>query len=405
MDINNFNFEGKKVLIRVDFNVPMDKDRQVTDDTRLRGAIPTIKHVLNVGGAVVLMSHLDRPLKKLLEDGSIDRNKYTLRNVVKPLSDLLGVDVKFCDETVGEKAQKMSEDLRPGEVLLLENTRFYAGEEKGDETLAKGMAALGDFYINDAFGAAHRAHSSTTVVAHYFDKDHKCFGYLMKAELDHAKKLTDNPERPFVAVTGGAKVSDKILILEKLLGEVDHLIIGGGMAYTFIKAQGGSVGNSLVEEDRISTALELLEKAKKLGVKIHLPIDSIVADAFDNAANTQMLKSDQIPSGWMGLDIGKDAIIAFVAVIKEAKTILWNGPMGVFEMPNFAQGTHAIAQAIANRTKEGAFSLIGGGDSAAAVNQMGLGDDVSFVSTGGGAMLELLEGKELPGVAAVMSLD
>jgi phosphoglycerate kinase len=405
MDINNFNFEGKKVLIRVDFNVPMDKDRQVTDDTRLRGAIPTIKHVLNVGGAVVLMSHLDRPLKKLLEDGSIDRNKYTLRNVVKPLSDLLGVDVKFCDETVGEKAQKMSEDLRPGEVLLLENTRFYAGEEKGDETLAKGMAALGDFYINDAFGAAHRAHSSTTVVAHYFDKDHKCFGYLMKAELDHAKKLTDNPERPFVAVTGGAKVSDKILILEKLLGEVDHLIIGGGMAYTFIKAQGGSVGNSLVEEDRISTALELLEKAKKLGVKIHLPIDSIVADAFDNAANTQMLKSDQIPSGWMGLDIGRDAIIAFVAVIKEAKTILWNGPMGVFEMPNFAQGTHAIAQAIANRTKEGAFSLIGGGDSAAAVNQMGLGDDVSFVSTGGGAMLELLEGKELPGVAAVMSLD
>jgi len=405
MDINNFNFEGKKVLIRVDFNVPMDKDRQVTDDTRLRGAIPTIKHVLNVGGAVVLMSHLDRPLKKLLEDGSIDRNKYTLRNVVKPLSDLLGVDVKFCDETVGEKAQKMSEDLRPGEVLLLENTRFYAGEEKGDETLAKGMAALGDFYINDAFGAAHRAHSSTTVVAHYFDKDHKCFGYLMKAELDHAKKLTDNPERPFVAVTGGAKVSDKILILEKLLGEVDHLIIGGGMAYTFIKAQGGSVGNSLVEEDRISTALELLEKAKKLGVKIHLPFDSIVADAFDNAANTQMLKSDQIPSGWMGLDIGRDAIIAFVAVIKEAKTILWNGPMGVFEMPNFAQGTHAIAQAIANRTKEGAFSLIGGGDSAAAVNQMGLGDDVSFVSTGGGAMLELLEGKELPGVAAVMSLD
>jgi phosphoglycerate kinase len=403
MDINNFNFEGKKVLIRVDFNVPMDKDRQVTDDTRLRGAIPTIKHVLNVGGAVVLMSHLDRPLKKLLEDGSIDRNKYTLRNVVKPLSDLLGVDVKFCDETVGEKAQKMSEDLRPGEVLLLENTRFYAGEEKGDETLAKGMAALGDFYINDAFGAAHRAHSSTTVVAHYFDKDHKCFGYLMKAELDHAKKLTDNPERPFVAVTGGAKVSDKILILEKLLGEVDHLIIGGGMAYTFIKAQGGSVGNSLVEEDRISTALELLEKAKKLGVKIHLPIDSIVADAFDNAANTQMLKSDQIPSGWMGLDIGRDAIIAFVAVIKEAKTILWNGPMGVFEMPNFAQGTHAIAQAIADRTKEGAFSLIGGGDSAAAVNQMGLGDDVSFVSTGGGAMLELLEGKELPGVAAVMS--
>ena len=403
MDINNFNFEGKKVLIRVDFNVPMDKDRQVTDDTRLRGAVPTIKHVLNVGGAVILMSHLDRPLKKLLEDGSIDRNKYTLRNVVKPLSDLLGVDVKFCDETVGEKAQKMSEDLRPGEVLLLENTRFYAGEEKGDETLAKGMAALGDFYINDAFGAAHRAHSSTTVVAHYFDKDHKCFGYLMKAELDHAKKLTDNPERPFVAVTGGAKVSDKILILEKLLGEVDHLIIGGGMAYTFIKAQGGSVGNSLVEEDRISTALELLEKAKKLGVKIHLPIDSIVADAFDNAANTQMLKSDQIPSGWMGLDIGKDAIIAFVAVIKEAKTILWNGPMGVFEMPNFAQGTHAIAQAIADRTKEGAFSLIGGGDSAAAVNQMGLGDDVSFVSTGGGAMLELLEGKELPGVAAVMS--
>lgn len=403
MDINNFNFEGKKVLIRVDFNVPMDKDRQVTDDTRLRGAVPTIKHVLNVGGAVILMSHLDRPLKKLLEDGSIDRNKYTLRNVVKPLSDLLGVDVKFCDETVGEKAQKMSEDLKPGEVLLLENTRFYAGEEKGDETLAKGMAALGDFYINDAFGAAHRAHSSTTVVAHYFDKDHKCFGYLMKAELDHAKKLTDNPERPFVAVTGGAKVSDKILILEKLLGEVDHLIIGGGMAYTFIKAQGGSVGNSLVEEDRISTALELLEKAKKLGVKIHLPIDSIVADAFDNAANTQMLKSDQIPSGWMGLDIGRDAIIAFVAVIKEAKTILWNGPMGVFEMPNFAQGTHAIAQAIADRTKEGAFSLIGGGDSAAAVNQMGLGDDVSFVSTGGGAMLELLEGKELPGVAAVMS--
>lgn len=403
MDINNFNFEGKKVLIRVDFNVPMDKDRQVTDDTRLRGAVPTIKHVLNVGGAVILMSHLDRPLKKLLEDGSIDRNKYTLRNVVKPLSDLLGVDVKFCDETVGEKAQKMSEDLKPGEVLLLENTRFYAGEEKGDETLAKGMAALGDFYINDAFGAAHRAHSSTTVVAHYFDKDHKCFGYLMKAELDHAKTLTDNPERPFVAVTGGAKVSDKILILEKLLGEVDHLIIGGGTAYTFIKAQGGSVGNSLVEEDRISTALELLEKAKKLGVKIHLPIDSIVADAFDNAANTQMLKSDQIPSGWMGLDIGRDAIIAFVAVIKEAKTILWNGPMGVFEMPNFAQGTHAIAQAIADRTKEGAFSLIGGGDSAAAVNQMGLGDDVSFVSTGGGAMLELLEGKELPGVAAVMS--
>jgi len=393
------NLKGKKALVRVDFNVPLDSNYHITDDTRIRGAIPTIKHILDNGGAAILMSHLGRP--KVQADGSIDKAKFTLRHLVGHLSGLLGVDVQFCDEMVGEKASRMAAALQPGQVLMLENTRFEAGETKGNEALARQLAELGDVYINDAFGTAHRAHASTTTVAQFFGKDAKDFGFLMEAEIENASKVLNNPARPLTAIIGGAKVSDKILLLERLIDFVDNLLIGGGMAYTFLKAQGGHVGNSLVEEDKQELALTLLEKAKHKGVQLLLPEDSIIADKFDPAAQAGSANSKAIPDGWMGLDIGERAREAYSAVIRNSKTLLWNGPMGVFEMKKFAQGTKTVAEVVAEATKKGAFSLVGGGDSVAAVNQMGLADKVSYVSTGGGAMLEFLEGKELPGIKAV----
>jgi phosphoglycerate kinase len=398
----NLDFRGKKALVRVDFNVPLDKKTlAITDDTRMRAAIPTINAILEQGGAVILMSHFDRPLKKLKEDGSVDVERYTLRHLVGHLSDLLARPVQFANDCLGAEAIEKSAKLNAGEVLLLENTRFYKGEENGDTEMAKKLAALGDIYVNDAFGTAHRAHASTTTVAQFFDKDHKTFGFLMEAEIKSADRVLNNPERPFTAIVGGAKVSDKILILERLIDSVDNLIIGGGMAYTFFKAMGGQIGGSLCEADRLDHALSLLEKAKSKGVNILLPTDSLIADKFDAEANTQITPSNAIPDGWMGLDIGTEAIATFNKTIKASKTILWNGPMGVFEIPKFATGTKEIALAVAAATTEGAFSLVGGGDSVAAVTLMGLEKAVSFVSTGGGAMLEFLEGKELPGIAAI----
>ncbi|MCB0522744.1 MAG: phosphoglycerate kinase [Saprospiraceae bacterium] len=397
----NINFNNKKALVRVDFNVPLDKDFNITDDTRMREALPTIQHILKDGGSVILMSHLGRPLKKLKEDGSLDVEKFTLRHLVGHLSELLGTAVKFCPETVGETASKMAGALQPGEVLLLENTRFQKEEEKGDEGFSKKLASLGDVYVNDAFGTAHRAHASTTIMAQYFPREARTFGFLMENEIKNAGKVLDNPARPFTAITGGAKVSDKIMLLERFLDLVDNIIIGGGMAYTFFKAKGGQIGNSLVEEDKLDLALELLKKAEQKGVKIYLPEDSVVADKFANDADRKTAASGQVPDGYMGLDIGEKAVQQFSQVIKSSRTIIWNGPMGVFEMPNFANGTKAIALAVADATAQGAFSLVGGGDSVAAVNQMGLSDKVSFVSTGGGAMLEMLEGKDLPGIKAI----
>ncbi|MBK9014970.1 MAG: phosphoglycerate kinase [Saprospiraceae bacterium] len=399
--MKNINFQHKKAIMRVDFNVPLDKQYNITDDTRIREALPTIKHVLDGGGAVILMSHLGRPLAKLKEDGTVNVEKFTLNHLTKPLADMLGTTVKFCPETVGEKATKMAAELKPGEVLLLENTRFQPEEEKGDIEFSKKLAALGDIYVNDAFGTAHRAHASTTVMAQFFPKENRTFGFLMESEIKHADKVLNNPERPFTAITGGAKVSDKIVLLERFLDLVDNIIIGGGMAYTFIKAQGGQIGNSLVEDDKVPLAIDLLAKAAAKGVRIYLPVDSIAADKFDAEANFQNVSSNTIPDGWLGLDIGEEARTDFNKVIANSKTIIWNGPMGVFEMPNFANGTKAIALAVAEATKNGAFSLVGGGDSVAAVNQLGLADEVSFVSTGGGAMLEMLEGKELPGIKAI----
>jgi phosphoglycerate kinase len=396
-----YNFKHKKALIRVDFNVPLDKNFNITDDTRIRMALPTIQHVLAQGGAAILMSHLGRPLKKLKEDGSLDVEKFTLRHLVGHLSDALGTQVHFCPETVGATASRMAAELQPGEVLLLENTRFQKEEEKGDETFSRQLAELGDVYINDAFGTAHRAHASTTIMARFFPPEARMFGFLMKSEVENANKVLHLPARPLTAITGGAKVSDKILLLERFMSLVDNIIIGGGMAYTFIKAQGGSIGNSLVEEDRLDLALELLAKAKAQGVNIYLPVDSVVADKFADDAYSMVTSSMEVPDGYMGLDIGEKARADFAAVIESSKTIIWNGPMGVFEMPSFAAGTKHIAQAVANATRNGAFSLVGGGDSVAAVNQMGLSSEVSFVSTGGGAMLEMLEGKELPGIKAI----
>jgi len=399
--MKNIDFNGKKAIMRVDFNVPLDKQYNITDDTRMREALPTIQHVLGQGGAVILMSHLGRPLAKLNEDGTVNVGKFTLNHLTKPLAEMLNCTVKFCPETVGEKATHMAAELQPGEVLLLENTRFQKEEEKGDVEFSKKLAALGDVYVNDAFGTAHRAHASTTVMAQFFPKENRTFGFLMENEITNANKVLNQAEHPFTAITGGAKVSDKIVLLERFLDLVDNIIIGGGMAYTFVKAQGGQVGNSLVEEDKLDVALNLLKSAEAKGVKIYLPVDSVAADKFDAAANFQTVASNVILDGWMGLDIGAEAVKEFSQVIAASKTIIWNGPMGVFEMPNFANGTKAIAIAVAEATKNGAYSLVGGGDSVAAVNQMGLAEQVSFVSTGGGAMLEMLEGKELPGIKAV----
>lgn len=401
MSIKDLQLTGKTALVRVDFNVPLNDQRQVTDDTRLRGALPTLHYLLEEGASVVLLSHLGRPQKKRLEDGSLDRARFTLQAIVEPLSALLERPVQFCSETVGTTAETAVAALQPGQVLLLENTRFHPEEKKGDPVFAQALAALGDVYVNDAFGTAHRAHASTCTVAQYFDASHKAFGFLIEKELHNARRLTQAPARPFTAIVGGAKVSDKITLLEQLVDTVDTLLIGGGMAYTLLKAQGGAIGKSLLEEDKLDTARQFLAKAKAQNVQVLLPQDSIVAAAFDRNAAPQTVPSAQIPDDLMGLDIGPKARAAFRTVLLDSKSIIWNGPMGVFEWTSFAQGTLSIAEAVAEATEQGAFSLIGGGDSVAAINQAGKADAVSFVSTGGGAMLELLEGKTLPGIAAI----
>ena len=390
------NFANEKALIRVDFNVPLDKVTfAIADDTRMTAAIPTIEKILNDGGSVILMSHLGRP-----KEGPED--KYSLKHIVTHLSELLqGKKVLFATDCIGDDAKQFSANLQPGEVLLLENLRFYKEEEKGDEAFAEKLSKLGTVWVNDAFGTAHRAHASTAVIAKFFNAEKRFFGLLMAAEVESAEKVLHKAEKPFTAIIGGAKVSDKILIIENLLEKATDIIIGGGMAYTFMKARGGKIGNSLCEEDRLSTALEILEKAKAKNVSIHLPEDSVIADKFAADATTRVCPSDAIPDGWMGLDIGPKAAGIFSEVVKKSKTILWNGPMGVFEMEKFQAGTKAVAVAIAESTEHGAFSLVGGGDSVSAVNKFGFNNKVSYVSTGGGAMLEYFEGNELPGIAAV----
>lgn len=392
---SDYNFAGKKALIRVDFNVPLNDKYEITDDNRMQAAVPTIQKILKDGGSVILMSHLGRP-----KEGPTE--KYSLKHLVPHLTELLnGPKVTFVDDCIGQSAINAAGNLQPGEVLLLENLRFYKEEEKGNETFAEKLSELGDVYVNDAFGTAHRAHASTAVIAKFFPPDRKMFGLLMEDEIISAEKVLHSTEKPFTAIIGGAKVSDKILILENLLDHATDIIIGGGMAYTFIKAQGGNIGKSLCEEDRLNTAKELLEKAAAKNVCIHLPSDSVIADKFDANAQTSTAPSNNIPDGWMGLDIGSMACDQFSNVLHRSKTILWNGPMGVFEMEKFQHGTKAIAEAVAVATQDGAFSLVGGGDSVAAVNQFGYDDKVSYVSTGGGAMLEYFEGKELPGIAAI----
>jgi phosphoglycerate kinase len=390
--IDQYNFAGKKALIRVDYNVPLDNNFQVTDDTRLRATIPTITKILKDGGSAILMSHLGRPKSGPSEE-------FSLKHLVKYLDDTFKTEVKFADDCIGEDAQKKAAALKPGEILLLENLRFYKEEEKGDPAFAQKLAALGDVYVNDAFGTAHRAHASTAVIAQYFTD--KVCGYVMQAELDNARKVLENAERPFTAIMGGAKISDKILIIERLLDRVDNLLIGGGMTYTFVKALGGNIGNSLLEADKVDLARDLINKAKTKGVNLILPPDSVAADGFKNDANRKEVDNHNIPDGWMGLDIGPQARETFARTIENSKTILWNGPMGVFEFPNFAKGTIRVAEAVVKATEKGGFSLIGGGDSAAAINNLGFGEQVSYVSTGGGALLEYMEGKELPGVKAL----
>lgn len=394
---SSHNFKGQKALIRVDFNVPLNDKFEITDDTRMTAALPTIRKILDDGGSVILMSHLGRP-----KDGPAD--KYSLRHLQAHLSALLGgKPVAFADDCIGESAVQAAAALQPGDVLLLENLRFYKEEEKGNPEFAGRLAKLGEVWVNDAFGTAHRAHASTAVIAQFFPPEKRFFGLLMEGEVASAERVLHQAEKPFVAIIGGAKVSDKILIIENLLERATDIIIGGGMAYTFMKATGGKIGASLCEEDRLDMALELLKKAEAKGVCIHLPSDSIIADKFAADANTSVAPSNQIPDGWMGLDIGANAVEQFSNVISRSKTILWNGPMGVFEMAKFQHGTKAVATAIAAATQHGSFSLVGGGDSVAAVNQFGFADKVSYVSTGGGAMLEYFEGKILPGIAAVKS--
>ncbi len=397
---SDYNFKGLKALVRVDFNVPLDAEFNITDDNRMAATIPTLKKILADGGSVILMSHFGRP-----KDGPTD--KYSLKHLVKHLHELLNADggnttkVFFADDCIGEQAYMTAGMLQAGEVLLLENLRFYKEEEKGDEAFAEKLSKLGDVYVNDAFGTAHRAHASTAVIAKYFAGDKKLFGLLMEGEVISAEKVLHHSEKPFTAIIGGAKVSDKILIIENLLERATDIIIGGGMAYTFLKARGGKIGGSLCEDDRLQTALDILEKAKQKNVSIHLPEDSVIADKFAADANTDIRPSDQIPDGWMGLDIGPKAVGIFSEVINNSRTILWNGPMGVFEMEKFQNGTKSVALAVAAATEKGAFSLVGGGDSVAAVNKFDLAEKVSYVSTGGGAMLEYFEGKVLPGIAAI----
>ncbi|WP_109302748.1 phosphoglycerate kinase [Aquimarina sp. AU474] len=390
--INDFNFENKKALIRVDFNVPLNENFEVTDDTRIQAAKPTIIKVLEDGGSAVLMSHLGRP--KGVQD------EFSLRHICEKVSEVLGVQVKYVANCVGREAEDAVAALNPGEVLLLENLRFHPNETSGDKGFAEQLSKLGDIYVNDAFGTAHRAHASTTIVAQFFP-EHKCFGSLLSKEIESIDKVLQSGEKPITAVLGGSKVSSKITIIENILDKVDHLIVGGGMTYTFIKAKGGQIGSSICEDDKQELALEILKKAADKGVEIHLPVDVLGADAFDNNANTKVVPVDAIPEGWQGLDAGPETIKNFHEVILKSKTILWNGPLGVFEMENFANGTIALGNSIAEATENGAFSLVGGGDSVAAVKQFGFGNKVSYVSTGGGAMLESLEGKTLPGIAAI----
>lgn len=392
--IHSYNFAGKRALIRVDFNVPLNKETlEVTDDTRIRAAAPTIKHILEQGGSVVLMSHLGRP-----KNGY--EQIFSLENIVDHVSKVIGTPVKFGGDCIGEKAYEMSSTLQAGEVMILDNVRFYTEETAGDEAFAEKLAKHGDVYVNDAFGTAHRAHASTTIVAKFFPND-KLFGYLIEGEIESVDKVLNSTEKPVTAIVGGAKVSSKIVIIERLLDRVDNLIIGGGMAYTFVKANGGKIGGSLVEDDFLDMAKSIAEQAKAKGVNLLIPTDTIIADAFANDANTQEVQIDTIPDGWMGLDVGANTIAACHEVIINSKVILWNGPMGVFEMESFQKGTVSVANSIVEATSNGAFSLIGGGDSVAAINKFNLADKVSYVSTGGGAMLEYLEGKELPGIKAI----
>ena len=392
--IENYDFSGKKALIRVDFNVPLNEQFEITDDTRITSALPTIKKVISSGGAAIIMSHLGRP-KKGPED------KFSMRHLVPHLSELLGnMKVKIAPDCIGEETKKMAAALKPGEVLVLENLRFHPEEEAGDVNFAKQLAELGDCWINDAFGTAHRAHASTAVIAQFFPND-KMFGYLIESEVESLDKVLKAPKRPFTAIMGGSKVSSKITIIENLLNSVDNLIIGGGMTYTFIKALGGKIGGSICENEYLELALELMKKAEKKGVKLHLAVDVVEADAFAETANTKVVPVDNIEDGWSGLDIGPKTIVMFKKVISESNTILWNGPVGVFEMEKFATGTKAVGDAIVEATGKGAFSLVGGGDSVAAVNQFGIADKMSYISTAGGAMLEYLEGRVLPGIAAV----
>ena len=416
MTIDQFNFAGKKAFVRVDFNVPLDADFNITDDTRIRAALPTLKKILSDGGSVIIGSHLGRPKK--VED------KFSLRHILAHVSKLLGVDVKFAPDCVGDEARELAANLKPGEALLLENLRFYAEEEgkprglaedatdeekaaakkaikESQKAFTKKLAELADVYVNDAFGTAHRAHASTALIAEYFDADHKLFGYLMGKEVDAVNKVMQDIRRPFTAIMGGSKVSSKIDIIENLLGKVDNLILTGAMTYTFAKAAGGNIGNSLCEDDKLDLAREIVAKAKANGVNLVLSTDSKIADAFSNDAKTDFAQNDNIPAGWIGMDIGPDSIKAYREVILGSKTILWNGPTGVFEMDNFADGSRAVAEAIAEATANGAFSLVGGGDSVACVNKFGYADKVSYVSTGGGALLEAIEGKKLPGIAAI----
>ncbi len=391
--LNDFNFKDKKALIRVDFNVPLNDSFEVTDATRIISAKPTIIKVLEDGGSCVLMSHLGRP--KGVQD------EFSLKHIISKIEDVLGVEVKFASDCVGEEAEEKANALQAGEILLLENLRFHDEEKKGDQDFAEQLSKLGDIYVNDAFGTAHRAHASTTIVAQFFPEA-KCFGHLLAKEIESIKKVLEDGEKPVLAVLGGAKVSSKITVIENILDKVDHLIIGGGMTFTFIKAQGGSIGDSICEDDKMELALDILKQAEAKGVKIHLPVDVTAADAFSNDANTQVVDVKQIPDGWQGLDAGPKSLEHFDAVVNQSRTILWNGPLGVFEMETFAEGTIALGHSIANATKNGAFSLVGGGDSVAAVKQFGFETKVSYVSTGGGAMLESLEGKTLPGIAAIL---
>ncbi|MCG9971410.1 phosphoglycerate kinase [Christiangramia crocea] len=389
--IDDYNFNNKRALIRVDFNVPLNEEMEVSDANRIEAAKPTIIKILEDGGSVVLMSHLGRPKGK--------ESKYSLQHIVDKVSEVIGVEVKFVEDCIGEDVENAANNLQPGEILLIENLRFHDEEKEGDEDFAKKLSRLGDIYVNDAFGTAHRAHASTTVVAKFFED--KCFGYLLAKEIKSLDKVLHSKEKPVTAVLGGAKVSTKITVIDNILDKIDHLIIGGGMTYTFIKAQGGKIGNSLVEEDKQELALEILKKAKEKGVEVHLPVDSVIADSFSEQASTQTESVDNIPDGWMGLDVGPETIQNFARVIKDSRIILWNGPLGVFEMDTFAKGTIELGEAIAEATKNGAFSLVGGGDSVAAVKKFGFEDKVSYVSTGGGAMLEMLEGKSLPGIEAI----